>query len=69
MLMLNHEVTFIAGQGWMNWCMFGAVVACVPVLLLYRQQLQRFNVDTGTEEPLDRQSNSRTSYQHPKYGT
>ena len=31
----------------MNWCMFAACAGCIPVLLAFRENYRRLNVDGG----------------------
>lgn len=37
------------GLGWMNWVMFGSVVASFPMLLTFKEQYNRLSVDQHTE--------------------
>ena len=33
------------GTEWMNWCMFGACAGCIPILLGFRENYRRLNID------------------------
>ena len=45
------------GTAWMNWCMVGACLICVPILVPYRQRYGRLIVDTDlyvdSTDPVD----------------
>ena len=38
----------VVGSGqWMSWCMFGALIVCFPMLMLFKEQYRRLLVDKG----------------------
>ena len=59
--------TLIAGKLWMNWCMFGGVVACLPILLAYTPRLRRLDVDTSSGEPSPRTCEADNTGKHLSY--
>ena len=32
----------------MNWCMFGACAGCIPIMLAFRENYRRLNIDNAT---------------------
>ena len=48
-VILLFDVTFmfpITDVRWMNWVCVGGIAVCVPLLLLYKNQYRRLNLDT-----------------------
>ena len=43
---------FPLGTLWMNWALCGSCIFCLPVLLLFKEQYNRLNVDLNAKEEL-----------------
>ncbi|XP_048586590.1 uncharacterized protein LOC5511917 isoform X2 [Nematostella vectensis] len=49
------------GTVWMNWCMFGACAAGIPIMLSFREKYRRLNIDnTPLTEPKGRKAQKQT---------
>ena len=36
----------------MNWFLVGSIVVCMPVLVLFKEKYQRFDIDTTNERQI-----------------
>lgn len=44
------------GTVWMNWCMFGACAGCIPILMGFRENYRRLNIDKESSSKEDKTS-------------
>ncbi len=45
-IIIGNHIFDLTGTSWMNWCMLGAVVVCIPILCLFKERYSRLDIDT-----------------------